>query len=150
VLGGSFSFDLETTTRVGSKSQANTYKDSALAKILPVELAAKGMTLADQNKPLDLVAFGPPHAVLKGVDFAGHPITLFYHPTAARKDATVVLTADKDGPPILVLGTHGKSRVAVFLATLHGDPGKETTPYWDWPGWPVLVRNLVDWLAQQG
>ncbi|MEI8195204.1 MAG: glutamine amidotransferase, partial [Phycisphaerae bacterium] len=149
VLGGSFSFDLESTTRAGSKGLENTYKDSALAQILPVELAAKGMTVADQNKPLELTP-ATPHTLLKGVDFTPHPMTLFYHPLSTRKEGTVVLTAGKDGPPILVLGTFGKGRVAVFLATLHGDPAKESTPYWEWQGWPVLTRNLIDWLGQQG
>jgi uncharacterized membrane protein len=142
VMGGSFSFDLENTT----VQTRNTFKDSALAKILPVELGDKGMKFEDQNRPLELKAAGE-HPILKGLDFGdGKPITLFYHPMKARKDATVLLTAD--GAPILVVSTHGKGRVAVFLATLHGEVAKDLTPYWQWKSWPALVRNTVDWLAQ--
>jgi uncharacterized membrane protein len=134
VLGGSFSFDLQ-----------NKFKDSALAAILPVELGDKGMRFEDQNKPLELKPASQ-HPILDGLDFKDHPITLFYHPMKIRKDAIVVITAGD--APILVLGTHGKGRVAVFLATLHGDPAKDVTPYWQWKSWPVLVRNIVNWLAE--
>lgn len=141
VMGGSFSFDLEKMT----VQTRNTFKDSELAKIFPVELGEKGMKFEDQNQPLELKAVGE-HPITKGLDFAGKPITLFYHPMKAKKDSTVVLTAGD--VPIMVVGTHGKGRVAVFLATLHGDPAKDVTSYWQWKSWPVLVRNTVDWLAQ--
>ena len=145
VLGGSFSFDLETTTALDAKQLANTFKDSALAKILPVELTDKTMTLAEQNKPLELAPVGT-HPILKGLDFKDKPVTLFYHPLAAKKDATVVLSAN--GQPVMIVGTHGKGRIVVLLATLHGEPDKGTTPYWEWKSWPLLVRNTVEWLAQ--
>ena len=134
VMGGSFSFDLQ-----------KGYQDSALAAILPVELNGSQMNFQEQNKPLELAPAGQ-HAILKDLDFKDKPITLFYHPMTARKDATVVITAG--GAPILVVGTHGKGHVAVFLATLHGDPAKDLNPYWQWKSWPQLVRNTVDWLAQ--
>jgi len=147
VLGGSFSFDLEMTTRDPGKSPLrNTFADSALASILPVELGPQGMRFEDQNQPLELKPAGQ-HPILQGLDFKDHPITLFYHPMKTRKDALVVLTAGD--VPILVLGTHGKGRVAVFLATLHGDPGTEVLPYWQWKSWPTLVRNVVNWLAAE-
>lgn len=144
VLGGCFSFDLETTTALNAKGLANTFKDSALAGILPVEFTGKTMSLAEQNKPLELSGVGA-HPILKGLDFKDKPITLFYHPLAVRKDATVILSAD--GIPMMVVGTYGKGRIAVLLATLHGDPDETLTPYWEWKSWPLLVRNTVDWLA---
>src|SRR5205823_1656696 len=85
------------------------------------------------------------HAILEGLSFADKPVTQFYHDVKPKADATVLIKAGN--VPILIVGTYGKGRVALFTATLHGEPQAGATAYWKWKDWDRLVQNTVAWLA---
>lgn len=61
------------------------------------------------------------------------------------KNGTILLEAD--GRPLLIVGTHGEGRVAVFTGSPLGEPLAEQTPFWNWEQWPQLLHNIVEWSA---
>jgi len=137
VLGGNVSF--------GMSSPGGKINESSMVKWLPAAISDNAdIDVKAQNRPFTLRP-AVKHPILKSVSFADRPITLFYHKVKPKPDAEVILKAGD--APVMIVGTYGKGRVAIFLATLHGDPANDVTPYWTWAGWPKLVRNTVDWLA---
>jgi len=49
--------------------------------------------------------------------------------------------------PLLVCGTAGKGRVAVFAGTVSGPAAEGEVPFWTWDGWPTVFAETVGWLA---
>lgn len=62
-----------------------------------------------------------------------------------KSGGEAVVTAGEK--PILVLGTYGKGRVAVFAGTVLGEPDEGTLPFWEWDHWPTLLGRTLQWLA---
>ena len=83
-----------------------------------------------------------------GLNWQNPQATLFYHEVKPKPGTQVVITAG--GNPILILGTYGKGRIALWTATLHGEPADPASAYWRWAEWPKLVRNVTAWLAGKG
>ncbi|MDQ2731773.1 MAG: glutamine amidotransferase [Armatimonadota bacterium] len=133
VLGGNYSLG------TGGK-----IKGTAFEKFLPADVHENDIDFKMQNVPVQLVPVGQ-HAILQGLSWQQKPITLFYHDVKPRPDATVVIKAGD--APIMILGHYGKGKVALFTATLHGDPAKGLVPHWEWESWKRLVQNTVGWLA---
>lgn len=81
----------------------------------------------------------------KPLDFAAKPCAFYVQAFVPKADATVQLLAgDK---PAFVSGTFGKGRVVACALTANGDPPKGVLPFWDWPNFPKLVGQAVDWAA---
>jgi len=88
---------------------------------------------------------GQEHEVLRGVDLSARPHVYWLHEAQPRPGSTVALNAGSR--PLLVLGSHGEGRVASFLGTPMGIPGEGQVPFWEWDGWPGLLRNVLRWLG---
>jgi len=140
LLGGNVS--------LGMSSPAGKFNETSLAKVLPAQISDEAdIHVETQNRPVALTPAGS-HPILKSLNWQEKPVTLFYHEVKPRPGSTVIIKAGE--APIMILGTYGKGRVALFVATLHGDPPENVTPYWEWESWPQLVRNTVDWLQGAG
>ena len=75
------------------------------------------------------------------------PAVLWLHTATLRTEAVDRLV-DASDRPLVIRGTYGQGRVTVFLGTVCGDPVEfrktDSTPFWQWPGWPAFVRQVVD------
>ena len=122
------------------------YHGSALEELSPV-------TYADNNGGIK----GPGAMALKpaDADWARHfsqlkwneaPRNYWLKPVVAKPGARVVLTAD--GNPLLVTGTFGKGRVAVFAGSVLGDPPAGELPFWQWSDWPLVLGDTLKWLTE--
>ena len=60
------------------------------------------------------------------------------------KPGAQVLMTTANGLPLLVAGTCGKGRVAVFAGTHAGEP---EAPYWQHAAWPTVVAQVLAYLA---
>ncbi|MHB9134314.1 MAG: glutamine amidotransferase [Armatimonadota bacterium] len=79
------------------------------------------------------------------LNWAASPRVFWYHPLTPKAGAKVLLTAD--GKPLLITGTYGKGRVAVFAGTVMGDPPAGKLPFWQWDGWPTILADTMNWLV---
>ncbi len=73
------------------------------------------------------------------------PRVFWYHTVTPKAGAKVLLSAG--GKPLLVAGTFGKGRVAVFAGSVMGDPPAGRLPFWDWQGWPAVLSATMAWLT---
>ncbi len=117
------------------------YGMSPLAAVLPVELLPYDDRIeAPQGITPELLAADHPAI---GATPAAWPILLGYNRTIAKPAATTI--AAVGGDPLLVVGTHGKGRVAAFTSDL--------APHWappaflNWEGYPTLWTSLLSWTS---
>ncbi|MBD3292126.1 MAG: hypothetical protein GF393_04320 [Armatimonadia bacterium] len=107
------------------------WQGTALEEMLPVEIGG----------PWDLRRLDAP-TPLSGCE--GNPGVLWYHEAALTGGATPLPIAAATSP---MVATHalGEGRVTVFLAAPLGDPAEfgEAEPFWEWGGWPDLLRSLA-------
>jgi uncharacterized membrane protein len=134
VLGGNYSLG----------TGGGPVEGSAYAKCLPAEIHDKDIDFTKQDKPVQLTPVGA-HPILAGVNWDQKPVTLFYHEVTPRPGMQVLVKAGD--APVLIAGTYGKGRVVLWTATLHGEPAEPAVAYWRWNAWPVLVRNITQWLS---
>lgn len=89
----------------------------------------------------------PEHPILKGID-GPWPLLLGANEVEVRPGAEVLarLPAEEGGFPLLVTGTHGQGRTAVWTS----DIGPHWVPneFLAWSGYALLWRNLLGWLSQ--
>jgi len=121
MLGGYYAFGAE-------------YHGTELAEIAPVDFL-------DQR---DLVAC-PTGARIEPVKDGTQPRVFWRHTVTPKPGAHVGLTAD--GQPLLISGTFGKGRVAVFAGSVMGDPATGQLPFWEWNQWPVVLAETMMGLA---
>lgn len=116
---------------------------TALEAILPVTVAADTRRLPHRREgiPLTPQADHPVHA---GIDWSGGPKLFFHNCVALKPDAVVVVAADE--APILVLGSHGRGRTAVFAGAVNGVAPPDATAFWEWDEWPILLGRTIEWL----
>ena len=88
---------------------------------------------------------GSEHPVVAFTDLSEQPLCFCMHEVQARDGADVILMADDR--PAIVLGKAGMGRIACAAMTCFGDPGEGQTPFWKWPGWVVLLRDISWWAA---
>lgn len=127
------------------------YRDSVFAALCPVTFPGEGRWQGSdlQFRPEGVALAPGPGAGALGLDglpWQEAPKVFWYHEVVPRPEGQVVLTGG--GKPLLVLGTAGKGRVAVFAGTVMGAPGAADMPFWAWPPWPGLLAKVIDWLAQ--
>jgi len=133
-LGGKYAFGAQ-------------YHGNAFEELSPVSYADKDdLVGVPDGIPL---ALGP-DAI--GQEFAGlpwkaAPRVYWYHAVTPKPGAKVLLTAG--GKPLLVTGTFGKGRVAVFAGSVMGDPQPGQMPLWEWEGWPAVVADTIKWLTEE-
>ncbi len=132
MIGGYMSFS-------GFEGKAR-YQNTALADVLPVQMLG-------YDDRIELPAGVSPrvisrHAVVEGLEDEW-PYLLGYNRLLVKPGAEVLATCADD--PLLVLGHHGKGRVAAFAS--------DCSPHWGspefmaWPGYETLWDRLIGWLA---
>ena len=133
-LGGRFAF-------------GDSYHQASLAELCPVTFVERGF---DLRNPSEGPALSPTESVLnpdlKALGWDERPKVFWYHEVTPRKDAVVAMSAGDN--PLLILGQHGKGRVAVFAGTVMGVPKEGELPFWEWDGWPAVLARTVRWLAE--
>ena len=92
----------------------------------------------------------PDHPIVAGLD-PEWPALLGANEVVAKdgEDVEIVarLPADFGGHPLIVTGTHGSGRTLAWTS----DVGPHWLPqsFVDWPGYAVLWRNMLRWLAKR-
>jgi len=139
LLGGFYAFE-------------SSFHNTAFEEISPVSYPEKfppdtwsfGMMMnAPNGLPLAPTKDAPNYGA---VNWEAKPRVYWYHPLIVKPDAKVLLTAD--GKPMLVTGTYGKGRVAVFLGSVMGAPNAGELPFWNWPGWSSVLATTMRWLCE--
>ncbi len=131
VLGGYWAFS------------RGAYAGTTLEEMLPVTFAPEHRIPASaEGLPLR----ASPQATWKfAADFAAKPVAFYVQTLAPKPGATVQLLAgDK---PALISGTFGKGRVVACALTANGDEATGSMPFWDWPAWPKVLGQALDWAA---
>jgi uncharacterized membrane protein len=134
VLGGLYT--------LGQGAMNQTYFD----ELLPIQITA-GRDVQRAAPPLPLRP-GSLTQLLAGIPPAfwkQDPVLYWRHLTRPRAGAGVALYAGPE--PVLITGTLGQGRVAVFTGTALGDRQGTELPFWEWPGWKILLANTVRWAA---
>jgi uncharacterized membrane protein len=135
MIGGYMSFS-------GFQARAR-FSRSPLAAVLPVEL----LTFDDRVERPDGVTprvVNSEHEITAGLD-ASWPFVLGYNEFRAKASASTLVSVEDD--PLLVVGTHGRGRVAAYAS--------DCSPHWAsreflaWPGYATFFCALVKWLAVQ-
>jgi len=133
VLGGSFTL-----------GQGN-FPQSFLAELLPVTVVAgRDVQLATMPLPLRPAPTGLARSLPAQV--WNTPTFLYWrHRATLKAGAQTQLFAGDE--PLLITGSYGKGRVAVFTGTVLGEPTGKEQPFWQWSGWPLLLGKTVQWLG---
>jgi hypothetical protein len=129
VLGGSCAF-----SRGG-------YTNTPLEEMLPVTFPVThlmpryldGLPLTRASAATWLPAF----------DESAKPAAFYVQTLPPKPGATVELLAGNQ--PAIITGTFGKGRVVAVALTVHGEAPAGVTAFWDWPGWPQLLGQVIDW-----
>jgi len=133
-LGGPFTYGL------------GQLKEKGLADLLPVEeLQPFDLKWEKAGVSFDLTAAGE---ITRGLPAGNTPMAWWVHLLKPKADAQTVVKAGNY--PLLILGRYGKGRVAVFTGTPMGVAGPGQMPFWEWDGWPILLRNTITWLTSAG
>jgi uncharacterized membrane protein len=114
--------------------------------VLPATLSGPfDLKWAGKGQSWELTPVNVQNSIFTGVSFAQQPKVYWHHVVTPKAGAQVVLMAGEK--PALILGTYGKGKVALLTLSPTGraaTPGE--TPWWEWDGWPVLLRNAFTWL----
>ena len=132
MVGGYMSFS-------GFEGKAR-YQNTALADVLPVTMLGTDDRIEMPEGVTPEVVMT--HPVLEGVEPKWPPF-LGYQRLVNKPDAQVLMTVGND--PFLVLGRHGKGRVAAFAS--------DCSPHWgppeflNWPSYTIFWSRLIEWLS---
>ena len=133
-LGGKYAFGAQ-------------YHGNAFEEISPVTFSEAGdLTCAPDGLP---ITPGPETLgkAVAALSWAAQPRVFWYHTVTPKAGAKVLLTAS--GKPLLIAGTYGKGRVAVFAGSVMGDPQAGHLPFWEWDGWPTVLAETLRWLTAE-
>lgn len=79
------------------------------------------------------------------IELKSKPVAFYVQTLTPKPDSTVQwLAGDK---PALVSGSFGKGRVVACALTANGETPAGVMPFWDWPEWPKLLGQALDWAA---
>ncbi len=117
------------------------FAGSAFDSALPVNTTG-GWDLVKAAAPVVKVAKDSP--ITRGFHWNTPPQVCYYQRVIPRPGAEVLLTCE--GAPILVTGTCGKGRVAIFAATDLGDSATGQIPFYGWPDYLPLLAHVTQWL----
>ena len=119
------------------------YAGTPLDDILPVTF--------DPNSRLDPIPEGAPltradsATWLPTTDVSAQPLVYYIQNFAPKSNAVVQLMAGNR--PVVVSGTYGNGRVVAIALTVSGEPPPGKLPFWEWPAWPNLLGQMIDWAA---
>jgi len=122
-----------------------SYEGSFIEDVLPVR--CKQRVYLRRLKPEDGVIQATPEYrdVLKAEppDF-GKEFSVEWASHVQPKEGAKVLARTPSDHPLLVTGTFGKGRVAVWAGTHSGEP---KAPYWKGLAWPKAMAHVLDYLV---
>ncbi|MFV0336041.1 MAG: glutamine amidotransferase [Tropicimonas sp.] len=89
----------------------------------------------------------PGHPIMEGLTGAPWPPILGVNEVELREGVEVVakLPDDQGGHPLLVLGSHGKGRTAVWTSDI--GPHWLSPAFCEWEGYAKLWKNVLGWLV---
>jgi len=124
-----------------------TYHETILEELLPA-FVEKELSLADLS-PGGLIEPTTAAAEILGdhLPWNQKPRVIWAHDPIHLKDGVKVLLV-ADGKPLLVAWEVGKGRVMLLTATPCGIPAQGKLPFWDWSGWPLLMADVLGYLAR--
>jgi uncharacterized membrane protein len=132
-LGGPYAF--------GQGLLSGTYMED----VLPVSVSS-ARDLQRATSPLVLtVAPTPLMSRFEASLLAQQPEVYWRHLVELRPEAEVQLFAGAE--PLLVTGSHGQGRVAVFSGTALGVPDSGHLAFWQWDDWPALLTDVIYWAS---
>jgi hypothetical protein len=119
------------------------YAGTPLEEMLPV-------TFPSENRippnPGGLPLRPAPQATWKfGDDFGAKPAAFYVQSLVPKPESSVQLLAGEK--PAVVSGTFGQGRVVALALTANGEGGAGVLPFWDWPQWPKVLGQAIDWAA---
>ena len=114
------------------------YTNTPLAEILPVTMKPEYMIPA---YPKGLTLKRAPGATWLPA-FTGNAAAFFVQTLVPKPDATVQMLAGE--LPAIISGNYGKGRV---VAVALSSTGEGPNAFWDWPEWPKLLGQAIDWAA---
>ena len=79
------------------------------------------------------------------VDLRADPVAFYVQTLVPKPDGVVQWLAGEK--PALVSGTFGKGRVVACGLTVNGDAPAGSMPFWDWPDWPKILGQALDWAS---
>ncbi|MBI2190771.1 MAG: hypothetical protein HYU36_02150 [Planctomycetes bacterium] len=131
------------------------FRDSPLEDLLPVNLFAgdplheisPATDPQDPSRGLALLPTAQAPESVRQLPWLVRPAVRQAHHVQEKTDAQVWVRAGTR--PLLVTGSFGKGRVAVWAGTVHGRFRMEETPFWEWHGWPLLISETLLWLGNQ-
>ena len=131
VLGGYWAFS------------RGAYAGTPLEEMLPVTFAPEHRI---PETPEGLPLRPGPNATWKlPADSKSKPVVFYVQTITPKPESTVQwLAGDK---PALISGTFGKGRVVACALTANGEVPQGVLPFWDWPEWPKVLGQAVDWAA---
>jgi uncharacterized membrane protein len=117
------------------------WADSPVEEALPVTLFHHDDRV---ESPQGVVAHvgDSSHAITAGLP-AEWPALLGYNKVVAKPDAEVLVRVG--GDPLVVAGTYGKGRSAVFTSDC--GPHWAPPPFCDWDGYAPLWNNIANWVS---
>ncbi|KAA2235922.1 glutamine amidotransferase [Salinarimonas soli] len=124
------------------------YRGTPIADVLPVEIHPYDdrIEMPEGIHPL-VRETAREHPILSGVS-GELPYVLGVNEVRPKTAADTILSlpTEEGGHPLLVVGSYGKGRTAAWTT----DIGPHWLPneFLRWPGFPVLWRNLFDWLGE--
>jgi uncharacterized membrane protein len=133
MVGGYMSFS-------GFQGRAR-YSRSPLGPVLPVELLPYDDRV-ERPEGVTPHVVDPAHEITAGLD-GSWPYVLGYNEFRAKAEASTLVSVADD--PLLVVGTHGRGRVAAYAT--------DCAPHWAsrdflaWAGYASFFSALVKWLA---
>ena len=117
---------------------------SALEDLLPVTTTGP-WDLVKASSPA--ITLGVSSALTRNLAWDRKPVVHYYHKVVARAGKRVLLACE--GNPLLVTGRPGDGKVALFMATCLGEPGKDETFLFRWSDYPALIGRTMRWLFAQ-
>ncbi len=79
----------------------------------------------------------------------GNAGVILYRHMVEPKPGTTTLLKGAAGEPLLVGGSYGQGRVAVFTGTVLGEAPAGSTAFWETKEWQETVRKAVAWVGRK-
>lgn len=129
VLGGYWAFN------------RGNYYGTSFAEMLPVEVPKHHDVVA--HRAGARLAFPASATWGSKLKLEPAPCAFFIQEMPAKPQTVVELLAG--GQPALVRGSFGAGRAVTCGLTIHGKSTPDALGFWDWPEWPKLLGQAVDW-----
>lgn len=116
-----------------------------LGDALPVEFSDELFDLESTRDPR--ITPGPDQAdFLTYAPLQDNACCYYLHSATPKPDAQVLMMVDEK--PFLVAGEYGpnQARIVCILGAPMGEPAPGQVPFWEDPGWYVVLRNVLWWV----